>query len=208
MLIKEEKYIYVIKIKRLICVDNVITVGAHTLSSNPASVASPGSVNLSALIADVKGRVGNALPAAGPEALNHVSVLHLASLTHGSHSLRQSQPSTSQPWEHRSTCPPSSCRFRNFPFAPQRLQTQTQNLLRAFQSLSPKLPRLEISKMKSFSVLVQLSFSSLRNWTTTRSLVAKRLIYYIRNIWESFMYYSCPFICDFFLSCSRAQEET
>lgn len=32
MLIKEEKYIYVIKIMRLICVDNIITVGAHVLS--------------------------------------------------------------------------------------------------------------------------------------------------------------------------------
>lgn len=64
MLIKEEKYIYVIKITRLICVDNIITVGAHALSSNPASLASPGSVNLTALIAGVEGRVGNALPTA------------------------------------------------------------------------------------------------------------------------------------------------
>lgn len=64
MLIKEEKYIYVIKITRLICVDNIITVGAHVLSSNPASLASPGSVNLTTLIAGVEGRVGNALPAA------------------------------------------------------------------------------------------------------------------------------------------------
>lgn len=116
MLIKEEKYIYVIKIKRLICVDNVITMGAHTLSSNPASFASPGSVNLTTLIAGAEGRVGNALPAAGPEALNHVSVLHLASLIHGSHSLGQSQPSKCQPWECRSTCPSLHC-FRNFLFA-------------------------------------------------------------------------------------------
>lgn len=84
MLIKEEKYIYVIKIKRLICVDNVITVGAHTLSSNPGF---PRSVNLTTLIAGTEGRVGNALPTVSHEALNHVSVLHLASLTHGSHSL-------------------------------------------------------------------------------------------------------------------------
>ena len=165
MLIKEEKYIYVIKIKRLICVDNVITVGAHTLSSNPASFASPGSVNLTTLIAGTEGRVGNALPTAGPEALNHVSVFHLASLIHGSHSLGQSQPSKCQPWECRSTCPPLH-RFRNFPFAARRFQTQTQNLLQSFQSLSPKLPCLEVSKMKSFPVLVQLTFSSLRNWTT------------------------------------------
>lgn len=69
MLIKEEKYIYVIKIKRLICVDNVITVGAHTLSSNPASFASPGSVNLTILIASVEGRDGNNLPTAVPKLL-------------------------------------------------------------------------------------------------------------------------------------------
>lgn len=58
MLIKEEKYIYVIKIKRLICVDNVITVGTHTLSLNPASFASPGSVNLATLIAGMEGAFG------------------------------------------------------------------------------------------------------------------------------------------------------
>lgn len=63
MLIKEEKYIYVIKIKRLICVDNVITVGAHTLSSDPASFTSPGSVNLT-IIAGMEGKAGSALPTA------------------------------------------------------------------------------------------------------------------------------------------------
>lgn len=69
MLIKEEKYSYVIKIKRLICVDNVITVGTHTLSSNPACFASPGSVNLTTLIVSVEGRDGNALCAVVPELL-------------------------------------------------------------------------------------------------------------------------------------------
>lgn len=201
MLIKEEKYIYVIKIKRLICVDNVITVGAHTLSSNPASFASPGSVNLTTLIADAEGRVGNAVPTAGPEALNRASVLHLATLIHGSHSLGQQQPSKCQPWERRSTCPPLH-RFRNSPFAARRFQMQTQNLLRSFQSLSPKVPPCsEISKMKSFPVLVPFTLSSLRNWTKM-SLIAQRLIYYIRSIWESLMYCSYPFIFDFFLSCS------
>jgi len=58
MLIKEEKYIYVIKIKRLICVDNVITVGIHTLGSNPASFTSPGSMNLATLIAGTEGTFG------------------------------------------------------------------------------------------------------------------------------------------------------
>lgn len=47
---------------KLICVDNIITVGTHVLSSNPASLASPGPVTLTTLIAGVEGRVGNAFP--------------------------------------------------------------------------------------------------------------------------------------------------
>lgn len=161
MLIKEEKYIYVIKITRLICVDNIITVGAHVLSSNPASLASPGSVNLNTLIAGVEGRAGNALPTA----VSKLLIMHLASLIHGSHSLVWSQHSKHQPWEHRSTCPPLH-HFRNFPFAAWQFQTSMQNLLQSFQSFSPELPHLEISKIKSFPAYVQLIFSSLRNWTS------------------------------------------
>lgn len=152
---------------RLICVDNIITVGTHILSSNPDSLASPGSVNLTILIAGVlvlREGLGMLSPMQF-EAFNHVSVLDLASPIRGSHSLLWSQHSKDQPWEHRSICLPLH-HFRNFPFTAWQFQIQMQNLLSSFQSFSPKLPHLEISKIKSFPTCLQLTFSFLRNWTT------------------------------------------
>lgn len=152
---------------RLICVDNIITVGTHVLSSNAASLASPGSVNLATLIAGVL-VLREGLGMLSPlhfEAFNHASVLHLASPIHGSHSLVWSQHSKHKSWEHRSTCPLLH-HFRNFPFAAWQFQIQMQNLFQSFPSFSPKLPHLEISKIKSSRTCIQLTFSSLRNWTT------------------------------------------
>lgn len=162
MLIKEEKYIYVIKITRLICVDNIITMGAHVLSSNPASLASPGSVNLTTLIAGVEGRVGNALPTAVSKLLiMPLSCIwppsSMAHIPWFGHSTPNASPgSTEAPVPLCATSEASHWLLGNF----------RQNLLQSFRSFSPKLPHLEISKIKSLPACVQLTFSSLRNWTT------------------------------------------
>lgn len=128
MLIKEEKYIYVIKIKRLICVDNVITVGIHTLGSNPASFTSPGSMNLATLIAGMEGTFG----------IPRLFIMRLSCswpLLPITHILwvGYSPPNTSRRG-CGSTCPCLHC-CRDFPFAAWQFQTfaHAQNCFLSFQ---------------------------------------------------------------------------
>lgn len=162
MLIKEEKYIYVIKITRLICVDNIITVGAHVVSSNPASLVSPASVTLNTLIAGVEGRAGNALPTAVSKLLiMPLSCIwppsSMAHIPWFGHSTPNTSPgSTEAPVPLCTTSETSHLLLGNF-----RLQCKISS--KVFKVFFPELPPLEIRKIKNFLAYVQLTFSSLRN---------------------------------------------